>query len=169
MQHGPFQKTAAGMAERQTHRSRPPISLTAQERDQLLHWIRARTVAHRIVVRSHIILLASEGLSVSAIAASLHVARATVRLWCDRFRTNGLAALERERPGRGRRRGISPGIVHAVLRAMQTAPQDAHAWTARSLAAAAGTSASTVCRIWKRFGVGASSPSADIVHLISEA
>lgn len=149
----PFQEITDDTNNRSARQSLPRLCLSAQERAQLLRWTRARTSAHRLVVRSRIILMASEGRSAGAIAARLHVSRATVRLWCDRFSRYGVAELERERSGRGRRPGMSPRLVAAVLRTMQSPPQNAGGWTTRALAAAAGTSASTVCRIWKRYGV----------------
>ena len=149
----PCQKLTAKIHGKSPDRSGQRVALTAAERTQLLRWARGRKSAYRLVVRSRIALMASEGRSVRAIAARLNVTRATVRLWSNRFCKEGLAALECEKPGRGRKRGMSPQIVIAVLRAMQTPPQNAPAWTARALAAAAGTSASTVCRIWKRYSI----------------
>jgi transposase len=154
----PFQELTVAIHGKSVDRSRACVSLTADERAQLLRWARARRSAYRLVVRSRIVLMASEGRSLRTTAARLNVTRATVRLWCDRFCKYGLAALEREKPGRGRKPGMSPQIVVAVFRAMETPPRNAPTWTARGLAAAAGTSASTVCRIWKRYGVVARSP-----------
>jgi transposase len=149
----PFQEITDDTNSRSARQSLPCLCLSVQERAQLLRWTRARTSAHRLVVRSRIILMASEGRPAGVIAARLHVSRATVRLWCDRFSKYGVAALERERSGRGRRPGMSPRVVAAVLRTMQTPPQNAGGWTTRALATAAGTSASTVCRIRKRYSI----------------
>jgi transposase len=150
--HPPFQKSVEPLCGR--------ISLT--ERAQLLRWVRARTSPHRLVVRSRIILLAAEGMSIRRIAARLHVSPNTVRLWCDRFHRRGLSALEREAPGRGRRPGMPHQVILAVIRAMQHPPEGGGVWTTRALAAHIGTSASTVWRVWKRTGLGPSSTREDV-------
>ena len=144
------------------------VSVSQGERTQLLRWIRARTSPHRLVVRSRIILLASEGLSGRAIAARLHVAPATVRLWCERFSRHGVGSLQRDAPGRGRRPGMSYAGVRAVLEAMRETPESG-AWTPRTLAARAGTSASTVWRVWRRYHVGPASSPHQIANALAKA
>jgi transposase len=142
--------------------------MTAAERAQLIRWSRARTSPHRLVVRSRIVLMAAEGLKTRVIAGKLHVAPATVRLWCERFDRHGLAALVRDAPGRGRKRGMSRQAVISVLRTMleHQAPMDG--WTARSLATRAGTSAATVWRVWKRYDLDASSPHSNVRVMLSK-
>ena len=140
-------------------RSIAPIHLTAAERLQLLRWIRSPTTAHRLVVRSRIVLLASEGLPVRQICRRVHARPAAARLWCERFRRYGLSAIQRDAPGRGRRPGTTSEIAVRVLSAMTGEPPGGR-WTARSLAARTGTSASTVWRIWQRAGLHAASTAA---------
>lgn len=86
-----------------TSRSRGVMfqELSATERSVLQRWARQRTSPHRVVVRSRIVLLASEGLTFRAIAAAVHVTPATVRLWVTRFADGRLPALTREAPGAG--------------------------------------------------------------------
>jgi transposase len=140
------------------------------ERDQLQKWARRRSSPHRSVVRSRIVLLAAEGLTVAATAARLHVAAATVRLWKQRFALGGLAALMSEAPGRGRRLGSLRAITVAVLEATRTLA--GHRLTVRRVAVQAGTSASTVWRLWRRYGLGPDSSSdtvkAILTRVISE-
>lgn len=142
------------------------VRLTAAERLQVVRWMRSPTTAHRLVVRSRIVLLASEGLSVRDICRRVDVRPAAVRLWCGRFRRHGLWAIQRDGPGRGRRPGVTSGIVVRVLSAMSGEPPGAR-WTARSLAAHAGTSASTVWRIWDRTGLDAASTAADVASALA--
>ena len=149
--------------------SLPCTRLTDPERAQLLDWTRARTSPHRLVVRSRIILLAHEGLTTGEIAARLDVSPATVRLWCRRFNAIGVAALERDRPGRGRPRGMSAPTVLAVLRAMHAHPDGGPRWTTRALARASGASVASVWRIWKRYGVGPHSSRGEIVRALAQA
>lgn len=58
--------------------------------------------------------------------------------------------LEREKPGRGRPRGMPTETVARVLEATRRAIS---ALTLQGVAAAAGTSVSTVHRIWIRYGI----------------
>ena len=154
--------------QKSTARRRSSLNLlcrrfTAAEREQLVHWVKTRTSPQRLVTRSRIVLLAGEGHSVAEIARRLAVTPATVRLWCERFHRRGVGALEKDAPGRGRRPGMDKRTVVAVLRAMSTPPAE-RVWTARTLAAAVGTSVSTVWRVWKRHHLTSSSAPDAIAH-----
>jgi transposase len=144
-------------------------TLTDAERAQLLDWTRSRTLPHRLVIRSHIILLAAEGLTVQEIADRLRVGTATVRLWCTRFNAAGVTALAHDRPGRGRPPGRSTATVIATLQAMRTRAEREPRWTTRTLAAAVGTSAASVWRIWRHYRVGPGSTTAEIERAIARA
>jgi len=139
------------------------LKISEPERDQLRKWTRQRSSPHRLVIRSRIVLLAAEGMSNPAIAARLHVAAATVRLWKTRFATGGLAAIMSEAPGRGRRSGSSRAVTIAVLGATRSLA--GHRLTVRRVAEQAGTSASTVWRLWRRYGLGPDA-SNDVVEAI---
>jgi transposase len=160
------------MPARSFRSTRPCLRITATEREQLLTWIRTRTSPHRLVVRSRIVLLAADGVAPGQIARRVHVAPATVRLWCRRFAEGGVAALGRDKPGRGRRPGMSLRTALAVLRSMQQPAPHGGTWSARTLARHARTSASTVWRVWQRTGIGPDAPAENlrraIAQLISE-
>jgi transposase len=102
-------------------------------------------------------LLAGDGYSISAIAKRLHVSAATVRRWCTRFQQRGVGALEYEATGRGRPRGMSALTTASVLKAMADGRAD-RPWTARRLAIAAHTSASSVVRVWGRYNLDGATP-----------
>jgi transposase len=75
--------------------------LTAEEGEQIKRLSQARTAPVRAVERARIIQLAQEGHRVPAIAATLGLHAATVRLWLKRFNAEGLTGLgEAPRPGR---------------------------------------------------------------------
>jgi transposase len=120
-------------------------------------------------VRSRIILLAAEGVTIRQIARRLHVSPTTVRLWCLRFAHTGSAALSRDRPRGGRQPGRSATRVLAILRAMRDGGPRQPPWTTRALADSVGTSAATVWRVWKHFGIGAASSIAEIDRAIAQA
>lgn len=77
--------------------------MSDEARHQLQRLARSHSIAHRVVRRSRIVLLAADGKSSVEIAASLGVSRPTVRLWCRRFLEGGVEALLSDRPGRGRK------------------------------------------------------------------
>jgi transposase len=156
-----FPKLAAG---RRT--DGPLVRVSAGERSELQRWARSRTQRHRTVVRSRIVLLASRGLTVPEVAAHVHVAPATVRLWIRRFQQGGVGALERDARGRGRRPGMLRDVVLSVLQTMRQA-DDAER-SSRRIAAAAGTSAATVWRVWTRFGLNATSSVKEIDDVIEK-
>ena len=81
------------------------VTLTAEERVQLLRLTKQGKVSARKLTRAHVLLQADAGVSDKAIAAALHIGIATVERLRKRFVEEDLdAALsERPRPG-GRRR-----------------------------------------------------------------
>ena len=139
--------------------------LTGSERQQLLRWTRSPTTPHRLVVRSHIVLLASEGVAVREISRRIRVRPAAVRRWCTRFHAGGLSAIQRDAPGRGRRPGSTRDPTVRVLCAMASRPPSGQ-WTARSLGRDVGLSATTVWRIWQRVGLRAESTTEEVAAVL---
>lgn len=74
------------------------------DRATLERWVRATTMPQRVVLRSRIVLLLTEGLSAREVARRLGVSRHTVDLWRRRYLHEGCASLTHDRPGRGRKR-----------------------------------------------------------------
>lgn len=78
--------------------------VSAEQRELLERWARARTTPQGLVMRVQIVLLLADGLSGRAVADSLGISRHTVDLWRRRYRDGGSESLVRDRPGRGRRK-----------------------------------------------------------------
>jgi transposase len=116
--------------------------------------LRSQTAAHRDVQRARVVLLASDGIANTHIAAEVGVSPATVKAWRERFCDEGLAAFGGVRPGRGRKPTISQQKVAEIVRAtlQDTPPGETH-WSCRSMAKAQGVSAATVQRIWSARGL----------------
>ena len=72
--------------------------------------------------RAHIILLASRGKRVPAIARDLKMTETTVRTWLKRFKAAGLASLQ-DRPRSGRPVTYQPEQVSEVIATALTNPQ----------------------------------------------
>ena len=129
------------------------IVLSAAERFELEQRVRRRKSSHGAARRARIVLLAADGLSNSAIAEKLGVARLTVGTWRRRFAEKRLDGLDDEpRPGAPRKIGDDK-IAEVVTRTLETVPEDATHWSRRSMARATGLSATTVHRIWGAFGL----------------
>jgi DNA-binding NarL/FixJ family response regulator len=87
-----------------TSTSKQTRTLRHEERMLLRRWVRMPTAPQRVVTRSRIVLLLAEGRSTREVARVVGVSRPTVSLWHRRFIEGGCAALERDRPGRGRKK-----------------------------------------------------------------
>lgn len=129
------------------------IMLSEDERSELESRRRRRKTARGDALRAAIVLLASEGLSNSAIAGELSITRVTARLWRRRFARHRLDGLSDEpRPGAPRKIGDDK-IADIVTKTLETAPTDATHWSTRSMARASGVSISSVNRIWRAFSL----------------
>jgi transposase len=83
------------------------ITLTKEERTELLARSRRYTLPYREVIRAKIVMLAAEGLDNDVIAARLDTPRQVVSAWRKRFYTQRLAGLE-DLPRSGRPARFSP-------------------------------------------------------------
>ena len=132
----------------------PRLVISDEQREVLERLSVSRVAAHRDVQRASVLLLASEGAAVTAIAARAGVSPATVAAWRERFVLEGLKAFSGVRPGRGRKPSIPPEkiaeIVHATL---HEKPAGETHWSCRSMAKAQGVSPATVQRIWTARGL----------------
>jgi transposase len=87
--------------------------LTVPPRDLrlLTRLSRSARMPYRIVMRSRIILSLAAGCSERATALTLRMSRATVTRWRQRYEQDGIDGLRRDRPGRGRRPRLAPGVI----------------------------------------------------------
>ena len=129
-----------------------PLTLTSEEREQLLALTRGRNIPQKLGRRARIVLLASEGLTNGAIAQRVGCNIHTVRQWRTRMAEYRLRGLE-DRPKPGRPSPSSPDREGTILATTLTSPPDATHWSAARLAAVVGTSASTVLRTWRLHGL----------------
>jgi transposase len=117
------------------------LDLSEAERAELQGWSRRRRTAQGLALRARIVLRAAAGLSNTAIADELGVAKHTVGKWRERFARDRLEGLRDER------------IADLLVRTLEAAPEDATHWSTRSMAAACGLSPATVHRVWRAFGL----------------
>jgi transposase len=126
-------------------RRKGDLEISPHDRSLLVKWSRSRTLAARVVLRSRIVLMLTQGQGVGAVAGALGVAHGTARLWGQRFRESGAQALLHDAPGRGRK----PALDSASRLALRNEPEVGDAPTLQQLARKLGVSASTVSR-WRR-------------------
>lgn len=80
--------------------------------------------------------------------------RNTVRLWRERFNTQGLQALWEIALGRGRKPVYDSTRVKEVIDAtLQSKPKGSTQWSCRTMAEAQGMSKSTVNNIWRSHNI----------------
>jgi transposase len=95
--------------------------MTTEENEQIARLARSRTEPARAVERARIILAASQGKGVPAIARQLDLSEKPVRMWLKRFNTQGLAGLTDE-PRSGRPATYTAEQVSEVIAAALTKP-----------------------------------------------
>ena len=144
-------------------RRAPTVVLAGEDRTELARRVGARTSTQQAALRARIVLLAADGLSTTAIAAALGIARGTARAWRNRFVTAGVAGLA-DRPHCPPPRLYGPAIQARVVVLACQAPADlgwdgpSH-WTIKDLATDIGPH--------PELGLGA--PSKSTVHTILQA
>jgi hypothetical protein len=83
------------------------LELTDAQRAELQRWLRQTTLPAGLARRARVILLLSEGHSVTAAGQTAGLTPNNTRKWVRRFLAQGVAGLQ-EQPGRGRQPVFSP-------------------------------------------------------------
>jgi transposase len=136
-----------------TGRPKAVLTLTDDERAQLVAWSRRAKSAQFLALRCRIVLACAQGLDNNQVAAKLGVAPATVSKWRRRFVDNRLEGLlDEPRPG-GPRRITDEQIEAVIVATLERTPKDATHWSRASMATETGLSRSTVGRIWRAFSL----------------
>lgn len=132
----------------------PQIALTQDQEQTLQQWARGRSLPARQVERAQVVLMAAAGKQDLEIAAEIGISNQKAARWRKRFLQFGLAGLEKDAPGRGRRPTITPVQVQQVIsKTTQEKPGNATHWSTRTMAEAAGLSEKSVRRIWHKHGL----------------
>ena len=76
------------------------ITLTPEERQTLRAWQRSAPIRSGLLRRARMILLVADGVSITAIAATVGISRRFVYKWAQRFLAQGVEGLA-DKPGRG--------------------------------------------------------------------
>src|SRR5690606_6708053 len=132
-------------------RRAPEIKLNDAQRAELVSWSRSQTLPMRQVSRARIVLLAADGQEDIALAAAVGCARQRCARVRQRSLRDGLEGLRRDAPRSGR--PVKHDAQRIVELTTTTQPAQATDWSRALMAQAAGVSASTVGRIWRRHGL----------------
>ena len=132
----------------------PALDVPADDRASLSTWSRTYVLPQRLVTRSRIVLLASEGLPNRQIAARVGTTLPTVKLRRSRYQQEGLAALEVDRPGRGRPKVLGEKVRARIISVTLSKPLRGHThWSSREVAKEVGVNATTVLDTWREEGL----------------
>ena len=134
------------------------VTLSEDDKKRLINNTRCRTTPVRLVERSKIVLLASQGQPNYKIAQALGIDVNKAGRWRNRFVADGFAGIEKDRP-RGAHHGGKNSEEQAKLRSKvirittQEKPKDATHWSTRSLARELRVPHSFVHRVWREAGL----------------
>ena len=132
-------------------RPKTELTLTEEERKQLVRWSRRAKSSQALALRSKIVLECARGADSKSVAAQLNCAASTVGKWRRRFVAERLDGLVDE-PRPGRPASISVDQVEAIVVAtLEETPKNATHWSRASMAKRSGLSKTTIGRIWKAF------------------
>ena len=131
-----------------------PVVLSEEVRRKLEQQSRGRSTAARVVLRSRIVLLASDGLQNKQIARKLQIAPRMVTLWRGRFLETGIEGLLKDAPRPGRTPSIGSAVTAALIaKTTQSTPANATQWSTRTMAKEMSLSKASVSRIWRANGL----------------
>ena len=130
------------------------IDVSDKDRVQLNRVVRNGNTPQKIALRARIVQLSADGIPTGEIMRQLGTTTPTITRWRDRYETDGIPGLLKDRSRPGRKRRIGEGKVREVVeRTLHEKPPDATHWSTRSLATIVGLSPATVQRIWKAHGL----------------
>lgn len=130
-----------------------PITLTDDQRTELLRRTRSRRARAEDVRRARVILMLAAGAPYSAIQDAVGCFPSYISRWKERVVQEGVAGL------RARYRGQPPRILTPQLaarildRTRRPPPDGSTHWSTRKLATALGVSHMMVARVWARAGL----------------
>jgi len=130
------------------------ISIGTADRERLERLVRDRNTPQKVVWRARIVLLAGDGLTAVAIAATVGKSVLTVRRWRRRYGAKGVDGLLKDATRPPRRKPLTAEKIKQVVHmTLHQSPPNATHWSVRSMAAAAGISYSSIQRIWHAHGL----------------
>jgi transposase len=135
-------------------RTSKQINVNDRDREQLNQVVRNGNTPQKVALRARIVLLSADGISTGEIMHRLSTSTPTITRWRDRYETDGIAGLLKDRSRPGRKRRIEESKVREVVeRTLQEKPLNATHWSTRTMAVVVGLSPASIQRIWKAHGL----------------
>ena len=130
------------------------ITVGAEDRQRLAAILGDRNSPQKHVWRARIVLLTAEGLGTAAIMRQAGVSKTVVWRWQERYMTDGVEGLLRDKTRPSRIPPLGPEVVERVVsRTLTIPPGEVTHWTTPAMAAECGISVSSVQRIWRKHGL----------------
>jgi transposase len=130
------------------------LSLSPTDRRRLEALVRDRNSAQKHVWRAEIVLLSADGLGTVAIMRRTGKSQTCVWRWQERFMTDGVDGLLRDKTRPSRVPPLGAEVAERVVAlTLDAPPAETTHWTAALMAKAAGVSVSSVQRIWRAHGL----------------
>src|ERR1700693_2970223 len=129
------------------------VDVSATDRIQLDAIVADRNAPQKHVWRAQIVLLTADGCGTAEIMRDAGVSKTAVWRWQERFMTDGVAGLLRDKTRPSRIPPLEAEIAARVVSATQADPpgETTH-WTAAAMAKVQGISVSSVQRNWHSHG-----------------
>ena len=130
------------------------LPVSDMDRAILERMVRNGNTPQKTVLRSRVTLMSAEGITTGEIMRQLGTSNPTITRWRDRYETDGISGLLKDRSRPGRKKRIEETRVNEVVeRTLREKPLHATHWSIRTMATAVGLSPATVQRIWKEHGL----------------
>src|SRR5215469_11412276 len=130
------------------------VEVTAADRQRLMAVVADRNSPQKHVWRAQIVLLTADGCGTAEIMRRTDTSKTSVWRWQERFMTDGVSGLMRDRARPSRIPPLSTEVEqHVVARTLEDPPGETTHWTATAMAKETGISVSSVQRIWRRHGL----------------
>jgi transposase len=116
--------------------------------------VRNGNTPQKLALRARIALLSADGTATSQMMRQLGTSNPTITRWRNRYETDGISGLLKDRSRPGRKKRIKETRVNEIVeRTLREKPLHATHWSTRSMATAAGLSPASIQRIWKEHGL----------------
>ncbi len=130
------------------------VKATAADRDWLDAVVSNRNSPQKHVWRAQVVLLTSDGCGTAEIMRRVGLSKTAVWRWQERFMTDGVAGLLRDKTRPARIAPLGTAVeARVIATTLADPPGETTHWTASAMAQASGISVSSVQRIWRRNGL----------------
>ena len=130
------------------------VEVSATDRQQLAAIVADRNAPQKHAWRAHIVLLTADGFGTAEIMRRAGTSKTAVWRWQERFMTEGVEGLLRDKTRPSRIPPLSTAVEQDVVaRTLLDPPGETTHWTANAMALESGISISSVHRIWRRHGL----------------